>query len=382
MMKADSKGVKLRAVKLILFALLIGIPGHGDGNSDFSTVTGPCDLRFPKDHGAHPGYRTEWWYYTGNLKSEIGTRYGFQLTFFRIQISPRGAEKKWPHPASAWRTQQIYLGHAAIADISEKQHLQAELAAREALNLAGASQHNGEISIFIKNWSAQIGPESHLLQVDSDQFSYELTLKPLKAPVLHGQGGYSRKGSTSERASCYYSFTRLETTGKVAIGGKTLAVDGLSWMDHEFGTAALEPDLTGWDWFSLQLSDHTEVMAFLLRKTNGQVSPASSGTYVDSSGQGRHLAAENFKVNVLDTWKSPRSKAVYPVGWRLQIFPFSIDLTIAADLADQEMETGESTGVAYWEGSVSINGTKNGRPLEGLGYVELTGYAEPFEAPM
>jgi predicted secreted hydrolase len=381
-MKAHSKGVRLRAVKFILLALLIGMPGHGAVNSDFLTVTGPCNLKFPKDHGAHPGYRTEWWYYTGNLKSEIGTYYGFQLTFFRAQVSPTGAEKKWPHPASAWRTQQIYLGHAAIADISKKQHLQAELAAREALNLAAASQHNGETSIFIENWLAQIGPGAHFLNVDADNFSYELTLKPVKAPVLHGQSGYSRKGSVPERASCYYSFTRLETTGRVAIGGKTLAVSGLSWMDHEFSTAPLEPDLTGWDWFSLQLSDHTEVMAFLLRKTNGQVSPASSGTYVEVAGTGQHLAAQDFKVSVLDTWKSPRSKAVYPVGWRLQIFPLSIDLTIAANLADQEMQTEESTGVTYWEGSVSINGTKNGRPVEGRGYVELTGYPEPFEAPM
>jgi predicted secreted hydrolase len=166
----------------------------------YMSVTAPCDLEFPIDHGPHPGYRTEWWYYTGNLQAASGKTYGFQLTFFRSQISPPDDRQKWPQPTSAWRTQQIYLAHSAISDITEKQHLQAELVSREALNMAGANQIGATTTIFLKNWSAHIGPDRHLLKVNSDGFSYELTLTPEKPPVLHGDSGYSLKGSTPERA--------------------------------------------------------------------------------------------------------------------------------------------------------------------------------------
>jgi predicted secreted hydrolase len=331
--------------------------------SGYLPVTGPCNLEFPKDHGPHPGYRTEWWYYTGNLTSEKGNRYGFQFTIFRTQISPPGYEQKWPQPSSAWRTQQIFLGHAAISDISGKRHLQAETLARNALGMAGGIPTDGQTDIFIKNWSLQIRAEQHFLNVTTDDFSYELTLEPLKPPVLHGDTGYSRKGAT---------------------GGQPETLEGLSWMDHEFSTTALEPGLAGWDWFSLQLSDNTDIMFYLLRKGDGQLSPMSGGTFVDAAGTVRHLELENddFKVDILKTWKSPQSNAVYPAQWRAQIRPFSIDVTISPNLADQEMQTFQSTGVTYWEGSVSLKGIKNGQPVEGSGYVELTGYDRSFDAPM
>ncbi|UCG08560.1 MAG: carotenoid 1,2-hydratase [Desulfobacterales bacterium] len=201
-------------------------------------------------------------------------------------------------------------------------------------------------------------------------------------PVLHGDAGYSRKGSSSERASCYYSFTRLKTKGILSKAGQTIPVEGDSWMDHEFSTAALEPGLTGWDWFSLQLSDNSEIMIYLLRKKDGEVSPASSGTFVDAAGEARPLTKSDFKVDVLQTWKSPNSHAVYPAKWRLQIFPLSVDVMIVPNLADQEMQTLKSTGVTYWEGSISLKGTKRGLRLDGQGYAELTGYAKPFDAPM
>lgn len=348
----------------------------------YLSVTGPCNLAFPEDHGPHPGYRTEWWYYTGNLRAASGVKYGFQLTFFRSQISPSDDRQKWPQPASAWRTQQVYLAHSAISNISEKQHLQAELVSRQALKMAGADQIEDTTTLFLKNWSARIGPDKHLLTVNSDGFSYELALTPEKPPVLHGLAGYSLKGSTAERASCYYSLSRLNAEGKLSIGEKIVAVKGTAWMDHEYSTALLEPGLQGWDWFSLQLSDQTEVMAFVLRKEKGGIGPASSATVIGNQGQSRHINNEEFAVTVQNTWKSPHSKAVYPAGWRLQIFPSLLDLTIIPSLADQEMQTSGSTGVIYWEGSVSIEGTRAGRPVVGQGYVELTGYAEPFDAPL
>jgi predicted secreted hydrolase len=362
--------------------LLLCQPAFADDQADYLTVTGPCHLEFPKDHGPHPGYRTEWWYYTGHLRSESGDSYGFQLTFFRSQIVPPGADHKWPQPPSAWRTRQIYLAHAAISDFAGEQHLQSEQIARQALGMAGGLQTEDTTVVFLGNWSASITPDVHMLKVDTVGFSYELTLTPAKPPVLHGLAGYSLKGSTPERASCYYSFSRLATQGRISVGGKASRVTGSAWMDHEFSTAPLEPGITGWDWFSLQLSDRTEIMVFLLRRDTGDLASVSSGTFVDAWGAAHHLAGDKFKVSVLDVWKSKRSKALYPARWQLQIFPMALDVTIVSDLADQEMRASAGTGVVYWEGSVTVNGTHNGRPIEGQGYVELTGYAGPFDAPM
>jgi predicted secreted hydrolase len=374
--------IKHKFFFFVLFLLVFSRPALAEEPFNYLTVTGPCNLEFPKDHGAHPGYRTEWWYYTGNLHSESGDLYGFQLTFFRSQISPPGAEKAWPNPPSAWRTQQIYLAHAAVSDVSGKRYFKAESVSREALTMAGVLLRPPETVVYLKNWSARIGPEAQVLNVDTDEFSYKLTLKPVKPPVLHGQAGYSLKGSSPERASCYYSFTRQEVDGQFTIAGKTFAVSGQGWMDHEFSTALLEPGIKGWDWFSVQLSDRTEIMLFLLRADDGGISSVSSGTFVDPEGKTRTIGKDEFAVTILDTWKSPHSKAVYPSRWRLRVFPYFLDLTIFPNLADQEMQTSESTGVTYWEGSVSIKGTKDANPIKGHGYVELTGYAESFDRPM
>jgi predicted secreted hydrolase len=381
-MKQRLKKVAFVFLCLFLVVTAAGYYAMAQGKSGFLSVTGPCNLVFPKDHGSHPGYRTEWWYYTGNLEAETGNRYGFQLTFFRSQINAPGDEKRWPQPHSAWRTRQIYLGHAAITDILKNRHLQSELMARETLKMAGVFQKTTGTLVFIKNWSANIGADRHLLKAVTDAFSYELTLKPAKPPVLHGQAGYSLKGSTPERASCYYSLTRLKTDGVLTVGGRKTAVRGFSWMDHEFSTAPLEPGIIGWDWFSLQLSDQTEIMLYLMRNEQGRFSQASSGTFIDISGRPRPLTKDDFGVDVLDTWKSPRSRAVYPVHWRLTVFPLAIQLTAKANIPDQEMQTQATTGVTYWEGSISIKGSVGKFPVKGSGYAELTGYAQSFNAPM
>jgi predicted secreted hydrolase len=377
-MKKDLKMLTISLCSLLLATLIIELSSFADDEDKYLSVTGPCNLVFLKDHGSHPGYRTEWWYYTGNLHADSGEQYGFQLTFFRNQISAPGAEKKWPQPHSAWRTQQVYAGHAAISDIAGKKHLQSELIARGSLGIAGVSQQADQTTIFIKNWSVQIGSMSHILKAVADDFSFELSLLPTKLPVLHGQSGYSIKGSSSERASCYYSLTRLRSEGSITFEGKLIPVQGISWMDHEFSTAPLEPGIVGWDWFSLQLSDQTEIMLYYFRNEEGGFGPASSGTFVDASGNPRHLRKDDFSIDVLGQWKSPHSQASYPTHWRLTIFPLSIQLTVDANLSDQEMQTSASTGVTYWEGSVSASGSTAARPVKGMGYVELTGYAKPF----
>ncbi len=370
------------AVAFLLFCLLKVPVILCEENGAFSTVTGPCRLQFPIDHGPHPGYRTEWWYYTGNVQSETKDNYGFQLTFFRTQIVPPEAEKNWPEPSSAWRTKQLYLAHAALSDLTSKRHLYSEKVAREFPGIAGAFQNNNNTNVKIENWLLELTPAMHRLIAATDDFSFNLTLIPLKPPVLHGKNGYSRKGKSPESASCYYSFTRLETLGEINLNGKTFSVTGLSWMDHEFSSAPLESDLAGWDWFSLQLSDGTELMVYLLRRKDGALSGVSSGTFVDISGKVIHLPFNSFKVDELETWKSVRSGACYPSRWRLRVFSLSLDLTIVPNLADQEMRTSESTGVTYWEGSISFHGNSKGKPVKGQGYVELTGYEKPFDAPL
>ncbi|MGD9056276.1 MAG: lipocalin-like domain-containing protein [Desulfobacterales bacterium] len=348
----------------------------------YLAVTGPCHQTFPQDHGPHPGFRTEWWYYTGNLAAESGERYGFQLTFFRSQISPTDAAQNWPRPSSAWRTQQIYVGHAAVSDLNEKRHQHAELMGREALGIAGISQEGSQTTVFIKNWSATIGPNSHMLKARTADFAFDLKLQPVKPPVLHGQAGYSRKGSTAERASCYYSLTRLISKGLLQIDGQKVEVEGLSWMDHEYSTASLEEGIVGWDWFSLQLSDQTELMLYLIREENGKINAASSGTFIDPSGKPQHLTREDLNVTTLRHWKSPRSEAVYPVAWHLKIDPLEIELSIVANLSDQEMVTTSTTGVTYWEGSISAIGSVAERSVRAEGYMELTGYTESTGAPL
>lgn len=353
-----------------------------DDPAGYLQVTGPCRLEFPRDHGAHPGYRTEWWYYTGNVEADSGQLFGYQLTLFRRQIVPPFDAGAFERPVSAWRTGQVYFGHAAISDITAGRHWQAEGIARGALEMAGTRQQPDRTAIWLHNWSIQIEPGVHHLSARTPEFSIFLRNIPAKPPVLHGDDGYSRKGSGADRASCYYSFTRMAAEGDLSIGGRSFSVEGQSWMDHEFSTAPLEPGIVGWDWFSLQLSDNSEIMLFLLRTASGDLHPASSGTYVDRSGASVHLEQKHAEVTVVDRWKSAKSGAVYPSRWRLQIEHLGIDLVIASRLADQEMDTNQSTGVTYWEGSVSIEGRSSEGRVKGDGYVELTGYARPFEAPM
>jgi predicted secreted hydrolase len=349
----------------------------------FLAVTGPCRLQFPRDHGAHPGYRTEWWYYTGNVRAPDGELFGFQLTFFRRQLSPPGAEAIWPQPPSPWRSQQLFLAHAAISDIGAKTFYHAEQLSRTGPAIAGVQhEQDGTATVFLRDWSAELGHRQHRLKAAADDFSFELSLQSEKAPVPHGDQGYSRKGATPERASCYYSCTRLNTTGVLTIKGRQQPIQGSAWMDHEFSSAALEPGLVGWDWFSLQLDDHSDLMIYRLRRQDGGTSSASSGTHVDAAGQVTHLTADDFTVEVQDTWVSPHTAARYPARWKLEVPSLRLDAAIQPNLADQEMRTPETTRITYWEGSVMVTGMARETPITGLGYVELTGYDRPFDAPL
>jgi len=368
-------------IRMVTAILIAASPALAT-DAGFESVTGPCHLRFPADHGPHPQYRTEWWYYTGNLVGEDNRQYGFQLTFFRSGLQPPDKRDKWPDPSSAWRTDQVYLAHAAVSDIEGGRHFQADQMARPVLSMAGARVEEKAVTVWVHSWETRIAPDKHKLHVDASEFGFTFDLIPAKPPVLHGDGGYSRKGQSPERASCYYSFTRLQATGSLTVEGTRQTVQGSAWMDHEFSTAPLQPGVTGWDWFSLQLSDETEIMFFQLRQADGEINPASNGTWVQASGSGSPLRNEEVQIEVLDRWTSPHTGARYPVKWRLQVPSLEVNLTLTANLKDQEMRTARSTQVVYWEGSVQVVGARQNKSIEGVGYVELTGYAKPFDAPM
>jgi len=353
------------ALGLLLAVLLLGGAVAGQ---DFQVPRPGRVFQFPRDHGAHPEYKTEWWYYVGHLKAASGESFGYQLTFFRVAL-----RQPDPQARSAWSLNTVYFAHLALTDPARGAFLFRDKAGRGALGLSGAAVD--PMRVWIDDWQAEFqGDEFHLKAKDGD-LGLDLRLIPLKAPVLHGQGGYSRKSDAYDAAGYYYSLSRLDTRGTITVAGRSLPVTGLSWMDHEFFTSAMAPNLSGWDWFSLQLSDGEEVMLYLLRHQDGTVDPASSGTLIDPQGGARHLKLSDFHIKATGSWTSPHTQTKYPAGWEITIPEAGYHLKLTPTLADQEIRAPAPAKVTYWEGEVRIAGEKNGAPVTGVGYTELTGYA-------
>jgi predicted secreted hydrolase len=350
------------------------LPDHREP-AGFRSAEPGYRYHFPRDHGAHDDFRTEWWYYTGHLTAENGRRFGYQVTFFRRGVEP---DRVGANP-SRWAIRQLYLAHVALSDLDRKQFRYAEKVSRAGLGKAGAEA--GRLRVWIDRWSvgAAASPhEHHRLQAAAVEFSLDLVVTPEKPPVVHGERGVSRKGSAPPQASHYYSFPRLATAGTLTVNGERLSVQGISWMDHEFGSGDLGDDIAGWDWFSIQLSDKTELMLYRLRRSDGTVAPVSSGTAILPDGRTRHLSSTDIQVDVLDHWASRSSGGRYPSRWRVAVPALDLSLDLRPLLADQELATSRSTQVTYWEGAVEISGRLRGAPVSGQGYVELTGYAKPM----
>ena len=328
-------------------------------------------LSFPRDHAAHPDHRIEWWYYTGNLRAADGRRFGYQLTFFRFGVDRR------PVNPSRWAVRDLYMAHFAVTDVERGEHHVAERLNRAGIGWAGASTDT--LHVWNDGWSVTLdedGGRVHQLAAASDDGSLvlDLRLDPAGPPVLHGVNGFSQKGAEVGNASHYYSFTRLRTTGNLLVDGEGVEVQGLSWMDHEFGTSFLEAAQAGWDWFSIQLDDGTDLMVYVMRRIDGARDSRSSGTLVSQAGV-TPLRVDDYRLTPGRRWTSPASGAAYPVAWRIEIPPHGIDLEVTAALDAQELETGQSTGVTYWEGAIDVRGTRDGVPVAGAGYLEMTGYA-------
>ncbi len=335
-------------------------------------------FRFPQDHGTHDEFRTEWWYYTGHLSTKDGRPFGFQLTFFRRGIQ---AEAVKSNP-SRWAIRHLYLAHFALTDIRDGRFRYAEKVSRAGLGKAGAEA--GHLRVWIDRWVTEAtaaASDAHHLRAEADGFALDLILKPEKPPVIHGTQGISRKGAKPGQASHYYSLTRLAAEGEVEVDGVRYPVSGSGWMDHEFGSGDLGEDQVGWDWYSLQLRGGQEVMLYVLRRRDGTPDPASSGTLVDADGRSQHLEARDFQVTALDHWTSSASGARYPSRWRIAVPRLGLVVDLTPRLAHQELLTQRSTQITYWEGAVDVTGTHQGASVAGQGYVELTGYAEPFTQP-
>lgn len=332
--------------------------------------------RFPRDHGTHDDFRTEWWYYTGHLTAGNGRRFGYQVTFFRrgIESERVGANR------SQWAIRQLYLAHVAVTDLDQKRFRYAEKISRAGLGKAGADA--GRLRVWIDRWSAEASAsphEHHRLLAEGDGFALDLTVTPEKPPVVHGERGVSRKGNAPAQASHYYSFPRLATAGTLTVDGERLAVQGASWMDHEFGSGDLGAEITGWDWFSIQLDNRTELMLYRLRRSDGTVAAVSSGTVILPDGRTQHLSSAAVQVEAYEYWASPASGGRYPSRWRVAVPALALSLDVRPLLPDQELVTSHSTQVTYWEGAVEVLGELRGDPVSGQGYVELTGYAKPMK---
>jgi predicted secreted hydrolase len=323
----------------------------------------------PADHASHPDYRLEWWYYTGNLDAADGRRFGYQLTFFRVGIDPA------PANPSRWAVRDLYMTHLALSDINGRRYRFTERMNRAGPGWAGADTDT--YRVWNEDWQASLGPGgAHHLQAKGPDFALDLHATENRPAVLHGDHGYSRKGSAPGNASYYYSLTRMPTEGTLTLDGRAIEVTGLSWMDHEFGTSFLEPEQTGWDWFSIQLDDGRHLMIFQLRRADGSIDPRSSGTLVEPDGTKVPITLESgFRLEPGRRWQSPATGSRYPVAWTVYLPRFDIELSVVAALDDQELHTEHSTGVTYWEGAIDVNGRARGHAVKGRGYLEMTGYA-------
>lgn len=350
-----------------------GVPSNG-GRRDWKQAAAGRPIARPADHASHPEYKLEWWYYTGNLDGADGGRYGFQLTFFRVGVDPS------PGNRSRWAIRDLIMTHVAVTDVRGGRYLYAERLNRPGLGWAGADTER--YRVWNEDWEASLQGSAHRLKArgassgePSVPFGLDLALEETQPLALHGEGGYSRKGADPGNASHYYSLPRMPTRGSLMIDGRTVAVTGVSWMDHEFGTSFLEPGQIGWDWFAIQLADGRSLMLYRFRRDDGSKDPRSSGTLVDATGRATPIVFTDVTLTPGRTWTSPASAAPYPVSWQVSLPRERLDLTVEAVLDNQELRTAESTGVTYWEGAVDVRGTADGRPATGRGYVEMTGYS-------
>ena len=350
----------------------------GTDTAGYARALEPRPFVFPRDHGPHPDYRTEWWYVTANLDDDQGRRFGIQFTLFRSALAPEepGAARR----GSEWATRQVHMGHFAVTDVAGDAFHETERFTRVANGLAGGTVD--PLRIWMDGWSfsggggpSAVDPAAGnvfplRIRAREGEVAVDLELMPVKPHVLQGDRGLSQKGAEAGNASFYYSFTRLEARGTVEVGGQAHSVAGLAWLDREWSTSALSAGQEGWDWFALQLSDGRDLMVYRLRGPGDTTDPMSEGLVVAADGTSRRLAREDFTVTPTGRWTSPLDGAEYPSGWEVDVPSEGLALRVIPMRADQEL----NVAVRYWEGAVDVESVDGSGPT-GRGYVELTGYS-------
>ena len=348
---------------LIAIALTASLPVMAQ--QSWREAAAGYQFQFPRDHASHPEFKLEWWYYTGNVQTADGRRFGYQVTFFRVGIDPS------PSNPSRWAVRDLFMTHLAVSDPTGQRYRFEERLSRGGPGLAGAE--TSRYRVWNENWSAELNAQGqHVIRALDKTQGVELVLDEGKPPTINGVNGISQKGAAAGNASHYYSMTRMPTRGTIVVDGQRYAVTGESWMDHEFGTSFLEKEQQGWDWLSIQLNDGRELMLYQLRRGDGSRDPRSSGTIVDRDGGTIHLTNDEFLMKAGATFRAP-SGATYPSRWSIQIPKAQLAFDVTTPMQNQELST-EGAGISYWEGMIDVNGTSAGKPITGRGYLEMTGY--------
>jgi predicted secreted hydrolase len=332
----------------------------GGDAGGYERACGPREFTFPADHGAHREFRNEWWYITGNVKSE-STDLGFHVTFFRVANQPEPADSE-----SAWAASQFYMGHFAVTAAGQQKVRAHERFARAAAGLAGAEQRNSETTVWLDDWKlTHTASGAWALDVADGSEKISLTLTAEKPVVLQGEAGYSRKSADPCNASYYYSMPRLRAEGQISVAGKSYDVTGSAWLDREWSSSALAADQVGWDWFALQLDDGRDIMFYQLRNSDGSADPHSHAVEIDQSGDRRSIPVPEL---IIDHWWQSPNGGNYPVAGRLRRSDTGEVIVFEPLIENQEL----LLTVRYWEGAIRLR-NESGEPV-GRGYLELTGY--------
>lgn len=340
------------------------------------TELAPVSL--PRDLAAHKNAQTEWWYYTGHGETASGKKFGFELVFFKRRTD---LDKFSLVPLRLFGN-PIYFAHFALTDVEDKKFRYAHRKSANGFFDLPASASEEHYHLRLGDWSLREAKGAHVLRATiGEGLVFEATLKPSKRVVLNGIAKDGVSFKDEGQASRYFSYTRMEMEGDLIVGDKTEHFNGSAWMDREFGTWTPTDKQKGWDWFSIQLADDTEVMCYQLRDSTGGVSDFSSGTYIGKDGEFEPLGKSDFTIEPTGFWKSPHTNATYPSGWKIKLPKYNLDLTVTPVMENQELDTRGTTMIVYWEGACEVRGKANGNDIAGRAYVELVGYDRSHDQP-
>lgn len=322
-------------------------------------------LMFPRDRGAHPGFRTEWWYITGYASaSGPGSRsFGFQLTFFRSRVE--GTQGM----ASRFAARQLIFAHAAITDVQGQKLWHDQRIARGGFGVASASEQ--DMAIKLRDWSLKAEGAKYTAELPAADFALRLRFEETQSVLLQGKQGLSRKGPEERQASYYYSQPQLAASGSLQLKGQNFEVSGKAWLDHEWSEELLHASAVGWDWMGMNLDDGSALTAFRLRNKDGDAVWAG-GSFRSSRGELRTFGHKEVSFKPMRSWKSPLTQTTYPVEWMVRTPTDSY--TVRAVIDNQELDSRSSTGAIYWEGLSELMDSRGERV--GMGYLEMTGYGQ------